>query len=139
MFGEVLHISNASSPGRRMKDLLADGVSVARQEDVELTTIDDWVRANGSPAIQVMKFDIQGAELKALMGGTRTLQTSTLLVYTEIWFNAGYEGGASFGQVDAFLNEQGFVLYDFFKPKYDAEGLLTWANAIFVHAGRLGR
>ncbi|MBN2131857.1 MAG: FkbM family methyltransferase [Sedimentisphaerales bacterium] len=125
------------TPGRRMQELLAEGVSVSHREDVELTTIDEWAGSNGDPAIQLMKFDIQGAELKALKGAVQMLQTSALLVYTEIWFNSGYEGGALYGEVDAFLNQHGFVLYDFYKPKYDAHGLLTWANAIFLHAERV--
>ena len=125
------------TPGQRMQDLLAEGASVTSQEEVEITTIDEWAQANGSPALHLMKFDIQGAELKALKGAVQTLATSTLLVYTEIWFNAGYEGGALYGEIDAFLHEHGFVLYDFYKPKYDAQGLLTWANAIFLHTERI--
>jgi len=127
------------TPGRRMQELLAEGVAVAKQEEVELTTIDEWVQANGQPAIELMKFDIQGAELKALRGAVHTLQTSTLLIYAEIWFNAGYEGGALYGEIDTFLHQYGYVLYDFYKPKYDSKGLLTWANAIFIHAERVQR
>jgi hypothetical protein len=29
-------------------------------------------------------------------------------------------------------------LYDIYKPKYNPNGLIQWANAMFVHAGRLG-
>jgi FkbM family methyltransferase len=127
------------TPGRRIQELLAEGADVTKQEDVEATTIDEWVQSNGNPPIQVMKFDIQGAELKALSGAIGTLQTSTLLVYAEIWFNACYEGGALYGEVDAFLQQHGFVLYDFYKPKYDAKGLLTWANAIFLNPDRVSQ
>ncbi len=123
--------------GPRMQELLAEGGAVTRHEQVEVTTIDDWVQSHGSPAIHLMKFDIQGAELKALKGAIRTLQDSVLLVYAEVWFNAGYEGGALYGEIDTFLRQYGFVLHDFYKPKYDAQGLLTWANAIFLHAERV--
>ncbi len=125
------------TPGRRMQELMAEGVAVTNREQVEMTTIDEWVQANGNPTVELMKFDIQGAELKALTGAVRTLQTSTLLVYAEIWFNSGYEGGALYGEIDTFLHQYGYVLYDFYKPKYDGKGLLTWANAIFIHAERV--
>jgi len=127
------------TPGQRMQELLPEGVAVTNREQVEITTIDEWVREHGNPGIELMKFDIQGAELKALSGAVHTLQTSTLLVYAEIWFNAGYEGGALYGEIDTFLHQHGYVLYDFYKPKYDSKGLLTWANAIFIHAERVQR
>ena len=126
------------TPGQHMRELYRDSVSVASCEQVEVTTIDDWVRSNDSPAVQLMKFDIQGAELQALRGATETLGTSTLLIYAEIWFNPGYEGGALYSEIDLFLRSQGFVLYDLFKPKYDPKGPLLWGNAIFLHADRTG-
>jgi FkbM family methyltransferase len=125
------------TPGQRMQELMPEGVAVTNCEQVEVTTIDEWVQANGNPDIELMKFDIQGAELKALSGAVHTLQMSTLLIYAEIWFNAGYEGGALYGEIDTFLHQYGYVLYDFYKPKYDSKGLLTWANAIFIHAQRV--
>jgi len=59
--------------------------------------------------------------------------TSTLLVYTEIWFNCPYEGGAIYSEIDLFLRKYGFVLYDMYKPKYNPNGLIMWANAIYVN------
>lgn len=95
-------------------------------------TIDDWVESHEKPDIQVMKFDIQAGELKALQGAVNTLNTSTLLVYSEVFFNPMYIGGALFGEIDAFLRNHGFFLHDIYKPKYDVDGVLSYANAIFV-------
>ncbi len=50
------------------------------------------------------------------------LRESTLLVYTEIWFNAVYDGSPLYSEIDAFLRTQGFALYDMYKPKYDPTG-----------------
>lgn len=125
------------TPGERMLKLLRDNASVESSAEVELTTIDEWVQSNGNPPIHLMKFDIQGAELKALRGAVRTLRDSTLLVYTEVWFNPGYEGGALYSDIDLFLRSNNFVLYDIFKPKYDSGGGILWGNAMFVHAERV--
>jgi len=125
------------TPNQRMRELFSTDAAVESSAEVDVTTIDDWVQSNSRPALQIMKFDIQGAELKALCGATRTLHEATSLVYIELWFNPGYEGGPLYGDIDSFLRSQGFVLFDIYKPKYDPRGLLTWANAIFVNPARV--
>jgi len=86
----------------------------------------------------LIKFDIQGGELKALQGATRLLKDSTLLIYTEVLFNPLYNDGAIFSEIDLFLRKHGFVLYDIYKPKYDSNSLLLWGNAIYFHADKIG-
>jgi FkbM family methyltransferase len=125
------------TPNRRMQELFSADASLKSSTEVDVTTIDDWVRSNGNPPLQIMKFDIQGAELKALRGATRALREATSLIYIELWFNPGYEGGALYGEVDSFLRSQGFMIFDIYKPKYDPRGVITWANAIFVNPERV--
>ncbi len=126
------------TPGKRLKQMDSQGSSVKSLEKVKVVTIDEWAKRNDDPAIQLMKFDIQAAELKALRGAVHVLRSSTLLVYTEICFNPMYEEGAIFSEIDLFLREYGFVLYDMFKPKYNPNGLILWGNAIFLNTERLG-
>lgn len=126
------------APGKRLKQIDSHGTTVKRMEKVKVVTIDEWAKRNDEPAVQVMKFDIQAAELKALRGAVRVLQNSTLLVYTEICFNPIYEEGAIFSEIDLFFRKYDFVLFDIFAPKYDRKGLILWANAIFLNAERLG-
>ncbi|MHC4117837.1 MAG: FkbM family methyltransferase [Planctomycetota bacterium] len=125
-------------PGKRLQEMIPEGASVKSDEKVEAVTIDNWAQRNGDLAIELMKFDIQGGELMALRGAVNTLRNSTLAVYAEISFNPLYEGGAIYSEIDLFLREYGFALYDMYKPKYNANGLIMWANAIFVNTGRLG-
>jgi FkbM family methyltransferase len=131
-------ITSLFAPAKRLKEISPQGASVKSLEKVELVTIDKWAERNGDTAIQLMKFDIQAGELKALQGAVRVLQSSTLLVYTEIWFNEAYEGGTIYSDIDSFFREYDFVLYDIFKPKYNAKGLIMWGNAIFLNVRRLG-
>ncbi len=126
------------APAKRLKEISPDGASVKSLEKVEVVTIDKWAERNGDPTIQLMKFDIQAGELRALRGAVRVLQNSTLLVYTEIWFNPVYTGGAIYSDVDLFLRQYGFVLYDLFKPKYNPNRLIMWGNAVFLNVERLG-
>ncbi|HUV63965.1 MAG TPA: FkbM family methyltransferase, partial [Sedimentisphaerales bacterium] len=85
--------------GNRLRQMQPDGASLKSEEQVELVTIDRWAQRHGDLAIQLMKFDIQAGELKALRGAVRVLRSSTLLVYTEIWFNPVYDEGAIYSEV----------------------------------------
>jgi FkbM family methyltransferase len=125
------------TPGERLKKFDPHGVSAKSSKKVQVVTIDHWAKRNGNPAIQLMKFDIQGGELRALRGAVHVLQNSTFLVYTEILFNPLYKNGSIFCEIDLFLREYGFVLHDIYKPKYDRKGLLLWGNAIYLHSERL--
>ena len=120
------------TPGAQMRESFSQESAIESRREVEVTTIDDWVSANGNPSIQLMKFDIQGAELKALRGADRTLRDSVELIYIELWFNPGYEGGALYSEIDLFLRPYGFILQDFYKPRYDVHGAIMWTNAIFL-------
>ena len=137
-FMESPGISSMFSPNDRLRDYDAVGSQVKNSLSIKTVPIDEWAIENGVDGLEVMKFDIQGAELMALRGARKTLSHSTLLVYTEIWFNPCYDGGALFWEVDQLLRECGFVLSELFQPKYHQNGLLFWGNAMYLHAERMG-
>jgi FkbM family methyltransferase len=129
--------SSLFAPAERLSEISPRGSAIEHKDKVNVATIDNWARRNGDIPIQLMKFDIQGGELKALQGGIGMLRTSVLLVYTEILFSPAYEGGAIFGDIDSFLRQNGFELYDIFKPHYDKHGRFTWANAIYINSEKI--
>jgi len=139
----TLHITRSAGPSsffrpnRRFRENYPEESEPERDETVQVVRLDDWCAQNGSPEIQLMKFDIQAAELRALRGAVDTLRT-TLVVYTEIFFNPMYEGGALYSEIDLFLRENGFSLFNIYKPRADANGMLDQANAIFVKPEPLG-
>ena len=125
------------APAKRLGEINPGGASVKNLTKVDIVTIDQWAKRNGNIPVQLIKLDIQAAELKALQGAVAVLRSSVLLVYTEIWFNPAYQGGAPYNQLDPFLRQNGFELYDIFKPGYDSGGRIIWANAIYNHSKRL--
>ena len=141
---DVLHVTRSAgitslfTPTKRLKAIEPQGSLCEKTEEIQIATIDQWAKRNGSPAIQLLKMDIQGSELKALRGSLQLLKQSILLIYTEICFNCLYEGTALYSEIDLFLREQGFLLYDIFKPRYDTSGHIAWGNAIFLNNQRLG-
>lgn len=125
-------------PNERFEKTYPNVGTVTETCSVPMVTIDQWRRDNGNPAIELMKLDIQAGELLALKGGIETLQEQTLLIYTEVFFNPMYEGGALFGDLDAFLRTIGFSLYNIYKPHADEAGMLVQGNAIYIQAEKLG-
>jgi FkbM family methyltransferase len=125
------------APDIRLAEISPNGAFLRNLIKVDVVTIDQWAKRNGDIPIQLIKLDIQAGELKALRGAIRILQTSVLLVFTEIWLNPAYKGGALFSEIDSFLRQNGFELYDLFKPGYDLRGRLTWANAIYINSQKI--
>ncbi len=118
-------------------ELFPEGESNQQPTTVPVTTIDSWREQNGNPPFEIMKFDLQAAELKALHGASRTLTESTLIIYTEVFFNPLYEDGALFSQIDLLLREYGFSLFNIYKPKASKQGMLLWANAVYVNTDKI--
>jgi FkbM family methyltransferase len=130
-------ISSFFTPSSSLKRLYPEDSTIRETVQVEAVTLDNWASHSGVKSIEIMKLDIQGAELMALQGAKKMLETATLAVYTELLFNTLYEGNPLYSQLDLFLRKAGFALFDFYKPKYDRQGKLLWANALFLHSGRL--
>lgn len=118
-------------PNERVKQVCETGTDVREVRRIPTITIDEWAIQHGSPLVDVMKFDIQGAEAAALKGATQTLK-KTQLIYTEVFYNPMYEGAALFSEIDLILRESGFMLYSMYRPQTDKSGMLTWADVIYV-------
>lgn len=112
---------------------------VKEEVSVPVVRIDDWKKRANVGKIDLMKLDIQAGELDALKGSEQTLRNEVSIVFTEAFFNPRYEGGALLGDLDAYLRQQGFCLYNMFSPRADANGKLLWANVLFIHEERLNQ
>jgi hypothetical protein len=68
--------------------------------------------------IDVIKVDVQGAELVVFKGAKRALSQATFVYFegSTVEYN---EGGSCLYEVDAFLRSQGFFLYDYNAKEYN--------------------
>lgn len=86
---------------------------------------------DGLPPIDFLKMDIQGAELLALEGGTRTLG-SCVAIQLEVSFAPLYEGQPSFGAIDVWMRKNGFLPHKF-------ESLKRWSVSPIIRDSNFRR
>lgn len=120
------HISNngQSSSMLNLKEHLKKHPEVRYIEDITLKTetIDSlW---EGSAEFTVWNLDVQGAEMRVIKGGLRTLRKCQVL-YTEVNFIEMYEGCCLFTEFQAELNKLGFIHHS----THDTGA--GWGDAIF--------
>ncbi len=87
----------------------APHVTFSNDFDVYTTTIDDWAKTQGINQIDFLWLDMQGAELLALKAGTNILK-NVRAIYTEVEFVEAYKDQALCGELQHWLEGQGFTL-----------------------------
>lgn len=80
--------------------------------DVSIERLDDVVRREAFGPVDVVKLDVQGAELDVLQGGRATVASARAL-NVEVAFEPMYEGQALFPEIHTFLRDLGFKLWRF--------------------------
>jgi FkbM family methyltransferase len=111
-------------------------LQTARTEEIKTHRLDDVLPAG---PVDMLKLDVQGAELLVLIGAARTLPL-TSVVHCEVSFSAMYLGQALFPQIYDHLAARGFALVDLLLPgRYHyltpsgctTKDKLIWGDAIF--------
>ena len=79
-----------------------------------------------------MKLDIQGSELKALIGAEQSLKEKKIdFIYTEAYFIQQYENQPLFTEIVLFLSKFGYVIQDIYHPIY-GKSKLAWCDVMFI-------
>jgi FkbM family methyltransferase len=79
---------------------------------IETTTLDQFCQSEGIEEIDFLQIDVQGAELQVLQGASQILGQSILAVQAEVGFSRLYQNQPLFADVDIYLREKGFTLFD---------------------------
>jgi FkbM family methyltransferase len=82
--------------------------------------------------VDIIKLDLQGYELPALHGATDILDSCKAII-TEVEFVPYYENQPLFSEVDAFLSEHDFQLFNFSHLRVEPDGQLATTDAVYLH------
>ena len=82
-----------------------------KKETFQVDTLDNQLQENGIDDVDFVKLDTQGSELGILEGGIQALD-SAFGLEIEVEFAEMYEGQPLFSDVDVFMRQQGFHLFD---------------------------
>jgi FkbM family methyltransferase len=105
---------------------------IKQRVQVNVKTVDDYCADLGVDAIDILKLDTQGFDLKVIEGSNRLLAQHRIhLIYMEIIFSEMYKGLPRFDEIFGFLADRGFVLVTFYEFHYQ-NGRLGWTDALFV-------
>lgn len=99
--------SSILKPGDHLE--VAPEIKFGQRILVKALPLDEWHASVGSPAIDLMWLDLQGAELRVLAQGEKAL-AKTHTLHIEVSRRPLYEGGATFQEVKSFLLQRGFSL-----------------------------
>lgn len=133
--GSTNSLSPVGNGGKKYQSWQTQNVG---REDVELIPLDDWLRENTAVPIDLIKLDLQGHELNALEGASRTLLESVKLVYTEVEFVRVYEENCLMYEVEAFLRKHNLEFFQLYNLTSGEDHQLVCGDAIFINRERVG-
>lgn len=112
----------------------AEVLKTTSQITVKTQTIDNFCQANKISHIDILKLDVQGAELKVLEGAKEMLQTGNIkLIYTEVIFLPTYEQQVVFNDLVAFMQKNRYKLHFFYNVGFNGTtGRISQCDCIFV-------
>ncbi len=84
-------------------------------------------------SVDIIKLDVQGAEHLVLSGASETLKRASLL-WTEVSFQALYQGSSTIEGIIAQCRNNGFVLHSLVEAFRASNSELLQADALFVKA-----
>jgi FkbM family methyltransferase len=100
---------------------------------VDTVTVDRFCNEEGISFIDILKIDVEGAEIKVLTGAFEKLSTHAIgLIYVEVTFVPLYQEGCMFHELSAFLRKYDYTLFNLYNLKRARNGQLRWGNAIFL-------
>lgn len=107
---------------------------------IQTNTLDWWKNEYDIGAIDILKIDVQGGELKVFSKGHNTLE-NTIAIMSEIEFVEVYKNQPTFQDIDTHLRKLDFELIDITKilaknnevgSNFKTKGKLVWGDAIYI-------
>jgi len=122
------HNSSLLRPRPESEERIGGGWAVVQEIEVPTVTLDELV---GEQSVDVLKLDVQGAELDVIAGGRRAL-ARTRAVLLEMNLFSQYEGDATFDALHREMSALGFELTNVATPVTTADGTATFVDGCYA-------
>lgn len=103
--------------------------------EVQAVALDSLCASRGLDRLDILKMDIQGAELLALRGASSLLSRHAIgLIALEVLFQPLYRNQPTFWDIADHLRSRGYALQGLHDQRHHAvnHAVLRWADAVFV-------
>lgn len=105
----VLH----KNPGNKGDNRLYKDTILQETEKVRVTSLDELCARHGIHRVDMIKMDVQGLELRVLLGSMAILEKSpSCTIFMEFWASGIVGAGDSPGSVFELLSEKGFRIFE---------------------------
>jgi FkbM family methyltransferase len=100
---------------------------------VTAITLDEYADSHGISHIDLLKLDIEGAELLALEGARRLLADHAIdFIASEVRFIPDYVGQPLLGELMDFLATAGYTLFNVYAPSESEVRQALFGDAVFI-------
>lgn len=104
------------------------------EEIVEVVSLADFMNREGIDKIDLLKLDLQGYELNALIGMRDRLK-DVGAIYIEVEFLHIYQEACIFSDVEQYLRSRDFIFFQFYNLVRSPEnGRLLYGDALFINS-----
>lgn len=137
--GEATFYVNAYKATNSLLPSSAYGEKINPSQHTESTivvpqiTLDHYCTVNNVNNIDILKLDVQGAEMKVLEGAKNLLSNQKIqVIFSEVEFRQIYENQALYEELATFLNQYQFSFFSFYNLSYARDGQMLYGDAIFI-------
>ena len=116
----------------RSKEIYGEQMSIEKEIQIPINSLDNLFNFEDNQCIDILKLDLQGYELDALIGATKLLEKSQIkVILCEVMFEAAYENQPSWIELVSLIEKHDLSLFNLYQRHY-YQGRLIQADLLFM-------
>lgn len=112
----------------------------AREERIQMETLDNYCEKNMISKIDLLKIDTEGYDIHVLEGARNMMEKAGIsMIYCETGFHNSNQRNTSFNELTRYLEEKDYFFFGLYQVDYrDWKNGNNYGNALYVHKDALG-